>query len=165
MALKLELPQPDMFPVVSFSGKESAINKTLKDLGILKGSVLLRVHFRPKNLDDDALLAQLESQSKERLHRATISETVSEPNAKVQRTTPPAGPSTSSCSSSVISSVSSSTTNVARLPNGAKASFANFSFSQAPDRFRITFIHYSHDTISQWSFLKEMRVMPLTKVI
>ena len=40
--LKLELPEPDKFPVVSFSGKECQLDKTLKQIGVLSGSVLLR---------------------------------------------------------------------------------------------------------------------------
>ena len=40
--LKLELPEPDTFPIVSYSGKECALDKTLKQIGVLSGSVLLR---------------------------------------------------------------------------------------------------------------------------
>jgi len=40
--LKIEYPEPNLFPVVSFSGKEVNLDKTLKEIGILKGNVLLR---------------------------------------------------------------------------------------------------------------------------
>ena len=40
--LKMEYPGPDQFPVVSFSGKECPLDKTLKQIGVLSGNVLFR---------------------------------------------------------------------------------------------------------------------------
>jgi len=38
----MEYPGPDQFPVVSFSGKECSLDKTLKQIGVLSGNVLFR---------------------------------------------------------------------------------------------------------------------------
>ena len=44
--LKMEYPGPDQFPVVSFSGKECPLDKTLKQIGVLSGNVLFRYMCR-----------------------------------------------------------------------------------------------------------------------
>jgi len=112
--LKLELPEPDTFPIVSYSGKECALDKTLKQIGVLSGSVLLRVHFRAKTSSDDEHLAELEAIAKEVM-------TTNEPAPKVQKMSVDEKPTTAPLPQTT-------STTLERLPNGAKATFSDFKF-------------------------------------
>ena len=127
--LRLELPEPDKFPIVSFSGKEVPLDKTLKQIGVLSGSVLLRysflvlycvnfvsrVHFRAKTPADEDLIQKLDSM---------VPETPSEPAPKVQKM---------NVDEKVeVQKVESKVEN--RLPNGAPAAFGNFKFPEESEK-------------------------------
>ena len=114
--LRLELPEPDKFPIVSFSGKEVPLDKTLKQIGVLSGSVLLRVHFRAKTPADEELIQKLDSM---------VPETPSEPATKVQKMNV----------DEKVEPVKKVESKVeARLPNGAPAAFGNFKFPEESEK-------------------------------
>lgn len=125
--LKMEYPGPDQFPVVSFSGKECSLDKTLKQIGVLSGNVLFRIHFRSKTAEDDEFIKNIESAE------STQMSEVNEPKKKIPKVDEMDTSGSISASNTIkekmrTSEVPSTSKLVERLPCGAKPVFADFKF-------------------------------------